>query len=261
MKTSQWLQVTVLATASFFTVATLSPSNAATFDSVEINPNNFIAVSAPFGNNQHQLLILEQISNQQRCWNESGSNPVSVEPLLLNFDFTGICSRSTDSNGYSIRMNGQDLGLDYLLRIVERDGELVLVGTPRVNPNAPEIEIGRTQGLSNGFEKIFLNPGWRFTRRIYQGRALGHIYLTNDGAAPYPQESNTTAQPLPLRRQPLPPRAQPLPPKPERELIFTKPQAAPMVPEREIPSLGPQPLPSLPTPKSKAPVFVVPTVP
>jgi hypothetical protein len=286
MNTSRWLQVAVLATASFFSVGVFSPTSAATFDSAEVNSNNFIAVAAPFGNNQHQLLIIEQVSNKRPCWSESGSNPVKVEPLLLNFDFTGICGRSTDSNGYSLRMSGQDLGLDYLLRIVERDGDLVLLGTPRVNPQAPEIEIGRTKGITEGFEKIVLNPGWRFTRRTYQGKALGHIYLTSDSAPPVAQQSNTSPQPLPPNNSPLPPITQPLPPSnsplppstqplppitqplppitqplpPERELIFTKPQPGSTTTEGEIPSISPQTLPSLSPSKSTVPTFVVPTI-
>lgn len=251
MNTSRWLQVAVLATASFFSVGALGPTTAATFDSTDVNPNNFIAIAAPFGNNQHQLLIIEQISNRQACWSESGSNPVNVEPLLLKFDFTGICGRSTDSNGYSIRMNGQDLGLEYLLRVVKRDGELVLVGTHRTSRQAPEIEIGTTKGLSDGFEKIFLNPGWRFTRRTYNGKALGHIYLTTDSTAPVATESNTRPQPLPATSQPLP--------APERELIFTRPQVVPTVPPGEIPATRPQTRQSPSTPERQIPVFVVPT--
>jgi hypothetical protein len=53
---------------------------------------------------------LEQIPGKQKCWSESGSNPVMIDPLLLNFDFTGICRRATDSNGYSIRLDGRISG-------------------------------------------------------------------------------------------------------------------------------------------------------
>lgn len=272
MNTTRWLQVALLATASFFSIGTLSPTTAATFDTAEVNANNFIAIAAPYGNNQHQLLLIEQVSNRKACWSENGSNPVSVEPLLLNFDFTGICGRTTDSNGYSIRMNGQDLGLDYLLRIIERDGELVLVGSHRINRQAPDIEIGTTKGKSNGFKKIFLNPGWRLTRRTYQGKALGHIYLTSDSTAPATQPLPPLSQPLPSTTQPLPPLTQPLPPRtqplppvtqpipaPERELIFTKPQSGLTVPGGQTPATSPQTLPSLPSSKTMEPAFVVPT--
>jgi N-acetylmuramoyl-L-alanine amidase len=256
MNTSQWLRVTLLTFASFFTVGALSPTTASTFDSQEVDSSKFIAIAAPFGENKHQLLLIEQISDKQACWSESGSNPVSVEPLLLNFDFTGICDRKTDSNGYSLRMNGQDLGLDYILRLVERNGELVLVGSHRVDRTAPDIEIGRTRGHTDGFEKIFLDTGWRLTRRTYQGKKLGHIYLTSDSSAPA-----TT----PVTQQSSP-SAQPQPQEPERELIFTSPQAEPTAPQSEptapaveVPTTPPQTQPSPSTPERQIPVFVVPT--
>jgi N-acetylmuramoyl-L-alanine amidase len=261
MNTLRWLQVAVLTTASFLSVGALNPTTAATFDNIELDQNNLIAVAAPYGENKNQLLIIEQISNKQPCWSENGSNPVSVEPLLLNFNFTGICDRKTDSNGYSIRMNGEDMGLQYLIRLVERNGELVLVGTHRTDRKAPEIEIGRTMGLGDGFEKIFLNPGWRFTKRTYQGKTLGHVYLTNDSATPYTQEPN----PNPSNPQALPPSPQPLPSdpisEPVRELIFTKPQAGTTPPGVGTPATRPQPLPPAPTQDSGTPVFVVPTTP
>lgn len=164
---------------------------AATFDQQEVDQSSFIAVARPYGNNQYDLLILQQIPQQRQCWSENGSKLVKVEPLLLNFDFTGSCERSTDSNGYSVRIDGQDYGLNYLLRIVKRKGELVLVATNRVNPSQKEIVIGRTYGMAEGFLKIYLNPGWRFTKRSYQGQILGHVYLTGDTQAMIPEESSS----------------------------------------------------------------------
>ncbi|HHP7244144.1 MAG TPA: DUF3747 domain-containing protein, partial [Elainellaceae cyanobacterium] len=149
----------------------------------------------------HQLLILEQISDTRSCWREMGDNPTRVEPLLLNFDFTGICGRSTDSNGYSIRIAGEDLGLDYSLRIVNRDGTLVLLGAP-FNRQGRSFEIGRADGVASDYVKITLNPEWRFTKRTYNGRTLGHVYLTRD-----------TPLPPPETEQPAPP--EPAPPEPE----------------------------------------------
>jgi N-acetylmuramoyl-L-alanine amidase len=242
MKHLRWLNVGVLTTAFLLTVGGSNSLKAGTFDSQEVNSDKFIAVAAPFGDNKYQLLIIEQRSNQRPCWQEVGSNPAIVDPLLLNFDFTGICGRSTDSNGYSIRMQGQDLGLDYLLRVVERDGELVLIGTNRMNRQAPTVEIGRTQGLSNGnFLKIELDPGWRFTRRAYQGRALGHIYLTSDTGVP--------ATPAVSSPNPVTPAVQePAPAETEREFIFTKPSEentppAVTVPTLDNPATNPQTLP------------------
>lgn len=265
MKISQWLQVTLLSTASLLTVGAFSPSNASTFGNTEVNADNFVAVAAPFGSNQHQLLIIEQISNRRACWRENGSNPVIVDPLLLNFDFTGICGRSLDSNGYSIRINGQDLGLDYMLRLIERDGELLLLGTPIKERNAPEIEIGKTRGMNNGFHKIFLNPGWRLTRRTYQGRRLGHIYLTNDSTQPVQTSHQGTSTELKISPRTLPATsAREIPPPdfaeellippPQRELIFTKPQVEPSAVGKEWSDNNSQTIPLL-VPEREIPVF------
>lgn len=254
MHTSRWLQLALFAIAPCLTVGALSPTIAATFDSTEVNSDNFVAIAAPYGSNNHQLLILEQLSNRQACWRENGSNPGSVDPLLLNFDFTGICGRSTDSNGYSIRASGQDLGLEYILRVVERNGDLVLVGTHRRNRRMPEIEIGRTRGISTGNNKIFLNSGWRFTKRTYQGRALGHIYLTSDSVMPPVNAATNPALPQPIQPQPRPSQTtQPQPTAPIRELVFTKPQAEPTPSSREQSATRSQPLPPSPIPRSTTP--------
>jgi Protein of unknown function (DUF3747) len=127
----------------------------------------------------HQLLIVEQLNDGRPCWREHSSNPTLVDPLLLEFDFTGICGRSADSNAYSIRLAGEDLGRQYSLRIVERQGDLVLVALTREDPFHP-IEIGRTRGTTENFSRIDLQPGWRLTRRMYNGESLGHLYLTNE---------------------------------------------------------------------------------
>ncbi|NEO81007.1 DUF3747 domain-containing protein [Moorena sp. SIO4G3] len=227
MNTSPWLAATAITTASCLTLGAINPAAANTFGNIEVNENNFIAVAAPFGYNQYQLLVIEQIANWQACWRERGTNPVVVEPLLLNFDFTGICGRSTDSNGYSMRVDSQDFGLEYMLRVVKRNGELVLVGTHRIDRNAPDIELGRTRGLANGFLKIFLDPGWRFTKRMYQGKQLGHIYLT------YGAIANTVAPQWTSSPQPSPP-------TPSREYIFTKPQAQPKTSGERFPDTSPQ---------------------
>ena len=175
-----------LATLASVAFPSLTPFNtsvqASTFEEQAIQQDNVVAVARPYGQGKYDLLIIEQIPDKQACWSESSSNPVLVEPLLLKFDFTGICRRATDSNGYSIRVDGNDLGLDYLLRLVPRHGELVLVGTPR-GGNYQEIVVGSTKGLASGFMKVILNPGWQFSKRAYQGKILGHFYLSGSQAA------------------------------------------------------------------------------
>ncbi|AOY81603.1 DUF3747 domain-containing protein [Moorena producens JHB] len=191
---------TVALATAFSAISLGNQTSAATFEQKQVEQGNFIAVAQPFGANSHQLLIIEQKSNKRACWSESGTNPVIVDPLLLNFDFTGICGRSTDSNGYSMRMAGEDLGLDYILSIVERNGELLLVGKHRLDRKAPEVIIGRTGGISQGFMKIFLQPGWEFAKRMFNGKELGHVYLATN--TPLGNTGSTDPSDLP----PLPPR-------------------------------------------------------
>jgi len=178
------LRGAALAAAVIGVISAFSPVSAATFSQKEVEQDKFIAIAAPLGSGDHQLLILEQQSEKQACWSESGTSPVVVEPLLLQFDFTGICGRSTDSNGYSIRMADQDLGLHYRLSLVKRDGDLVLVGISSRDRHLPPVEIGRTHGTHSGFSKIILQPGWRFTKRTFEGKTLGHVYLSSNLAPP-----------------------------------------------------------------------------
>ena len=238
MKTSRSLFSAALTTATLFNVGVSLPTIAGTFEASEVEQNRFIAVAAPFGvdKKNYQLLILEQITNKQACWSESGSDPVVIDPLLLNFDFSGICGRSIDSNGYSIRLGDQDLGTDYLLRVVQRNDELVLVGTPIKDRKASEIVVGRTHGMSDGFQKIILDPGWHLTRRTYNGQQLGHLYLTGDVAA--------LGTPQPGSPPPATTATPPLQEPPKRELIFTPPTEATATPSSPRNTLPPLPLPA-----------------
>lgn len=184
MKNFLPLSIAALASTTLATISTLSIATAADFGQLEVEQNKFVALAVPHTGGSPQLVILEQISNSQQCWKESGTSPVTVDALLLNFDFTGICGRSTDTNGYSIRMASQDIGLLYKLKIIKNNNEFMLVGVSNTDPNAPAIEIGRTHGIGSGLTKIDLKPGWRFTKRTYNGKTLGHIYLTSDQASP-----------------------------------------------------------------------------
>lgn len=160
--------------------ATAQNAEAVAFDQKEIDQNRVIAVAVPLAqSNRYNLLILEQLSNARLCWQAKDGAPGVIEPLLLQFDFTNICGRSTDSNGYSIRIAGQDRGIDYRLSIVNQGDHLSLLGVPQKSGD-PVIEVARTEALGSGLLKLTLNPEWRFTRRSYQGKVLGHIYLTRD---------------------------------------------------------------------------------
>lgn len=176
--------VSTLATTLAAVVGSLVASPAAVgfeFGQQPIDEDLAVAMATPVSNGDfYRLVILEQVPNQRRCWAEEGSAPVRIDPLLLNFNFEGACDRKTDSNGYSIRVNDQDLSLDYRLDISRRQGELVLFASSIRDRSATTVEIGRTQGLADGSLKIHLNPGWRMAYRTYNGQVLGHIYLSHD---------------------------------------------------------------------------------
>jgi N-acetylmuramoyl-L-alanine amidase len=181
MKVRLSLALTALITLGMGSLEFLSRAKASTFQEQAIDQTKMVAIARPYGGNKYDLLVLEQIPGKKQCWSESGANPVMIDPLLLQFDFTGICRRATDSNGYSIRLDGQDFGLDYILRVVERGGELVLVGTPR-DSRKQELVVGRTRGMQQGFMKIILEPGWQFSRRAFEGKGLGHFYFSGKEA-------------------------------------------------------------------------------
>lgn len=157
---------------------------AATFGQTAVAQDKFVAVAVPRDGGYYNLLILEQISSRKPCWKEHGASPTEIEPLLLNFDFTGICGRSTDSNGYSIRQAGKDLGLDYRLTLQRQGDELFLLGMPNSRSSGQPMEIGSTRGMGSGLLKIHLNPGWQFAKRTYKGKTLGHIYLNTNQSQP-----------------------------------------------------------------------------
>lgn len=158
------------------------------FTEEEIDSQSAIAVAIPFGYKEYKLEIIEQIPNQRQCWSESGTAPVMVDLLLLNFDHTDTCRRIKDSNGYSIRLDGNDDKSSlYLINVVERNGELQLVAKHE-NPDLPELIVGRSNGLAEGALKINLDPGWEITKRNYQGETLGHVYLSGDSIAVKPGE-------------------------------------------------------------------------
>ncbi|MCZ8068131.1 MAG: DUF3747 domain-containing protein [Microcystis sp.] len=256
-----------------------TPSQATLFEQREVNQEDFIAIARPYGNGKYDLLILQQIPGKRQCWAVNGREPTIVQPLLLDFDFTGSCERATDSNGYSLRIQGKDYGLEYLLRIVQRNGELVLVGTPR-NPRQSEVIIGRTKGLGSGLIQIYLIDGWRFTKRSLAGQNLSHIYLTADSPSfnPPPEllaGTQSSIPPTPPPREsvkaetPVNPSANPE----VREYTFTaaetavesNPQPAVNNPAPE-PNLTPQPtvtsnLPPLTPPNSQNSNAIVPPPP
>jgi hypothetical protein len=201
------LKIATFALASLSYVIPFKPIQATTFEETQVDQSQFVAVVQPYGDNKYNLIVVEQIQGKQACWNESGANPVSVDLLLMNFDFSGHCRRSTDANGYSIRYNGQDLGLNYILSIVENNGELQLIGINRVDRTQPNLVVGTTKGIMGQPMRIELNPGWNFSKRTYEGKVLGHVYFSySDGDIPTaettPQNQTVSTPNTPQSNQP-----------------------------------------------------------
>ncbi|WP_404784940.1 DUF3747 domain-containing protein [Altericista sp. CCNU0014] len=180
------------------------PSQAVTFSQVEVDQSKFVAVAVPRASGYYTLLVLEQRSNKKPCWRESSSSPTRIDPLLLNFNFTGICGRSTDSNGYSIRAAGRDLGMSYQLSLQKQKNDLLLLGVPSRSGKGKGkvIELGRTHGIRSGFLKIKLKDGWRFAKRTYGGKTLGHIYFSRDTAPAARVASRPEQKPSKTPKQP-----------------------------------------------------------
>lgn len=254
-----------------------APTQAANFSHQEVDPTRFAAIAAPIGpGTNHKLLILEQLT-QRPCWREVGAAPTVIQLAMMDYsDFTGICSRSVDSNGFSVRMGSQDLALHYSLRIEHRPNDLVLVAYPTRDRQAPTLEIGRTYGNTKSFAKIQLAPGWRLTRRTYNGQPLGHLYLTHDQplrAGGTPQPANSLAPlPLPSVQAPLLIRpdagnvvVQPISYRPQSRVgTIVVPVIEPTAPASPIPpglSPSPTPLPSMPWSNSAQYRVVVPVQP
>ncbi|MFM7754771.1 MAG: DUF3747 domain-containing protein [Cyanobium sp.] len=148
------------------------------FQTAELNQQNFVLVTAPIGDGtKAQLNIYEQLNNRRPCFATQGSQPAQVNPLLTTFDFTGICGRFLDTNGYSVRVGGTDLAPTYRLTVIRRPDDNVLLAVPTTPGAGPEMVVARTQGAGDGFLQLVLEPGWELKRRAYNGRNLGHVYL------------------------------------------------------------------------------------
>lgn len=257
-----WQGALLVAAVGVISTGHASSVLAVQFDQTEISEQNrLIVIAAPLGTQggNHRLLILEQLNDRRLCWEEAGSNPTLVNPLLLEFDFTGICGRGTDSNSYSVRVAGQDLAGRYNLRIVRKNNDLVLIGFSLVDKEIGFFEIGRTNGITEGFAKINLDPGWRLARRSFQGKNVGHIYLVNDQSLAEVAKKAVplqTVAPLPQTAPLQPGLPSPTPsPVPSPVVMPAQPPSIEFAPPSPQPSSYPISVPPIPPvePASSAP--------
>ena len=232
------LTTTVLATSAIASTRAM----AQTYGQQAISDDRVVAIAEPVSNGRfYRLLILEQLSDQRDCFAEQSGSPTVVDPLLLDFDFSGICGRSSDSNGYSIRIGDEDLSRRYRLQVTRRGEELVLVALPGALPgrggDLPVLELGRSNGVANDFVKLTLDPGWSMARRTLNGSAQGHIYLSNDSSL------ETVIAEAGGARRPI--AARPTPATPE-------PATPPVLSGGSLPSPTRPSSPSLPSPRPGA---------
>ncbi len=188
--------LTVLATT--LVTAVPAPVRAsALFAAAEVDQQNFLMVAAPIGTRgeKAQLNIYEQLKPVRPCFEVGEGLPSPVNPLLATFDFTGICNRYIDANGYSVRVGGQDLATSYRLMVTRSGGDMLLLAFPTKAGAGPEMVVARTRGSAPGFLKLHLEPGWRLMRRQFGGRNLGHLYVYADS---WPGTAATAAQPAPI---------------------------------------------------------------
>ena len=167
-------------------VATALPQAAkaqgSVFTAADVDESQFVMVSAPIGKGESsQLNIYEQRTTARPCFAVSGASPAVVDPLLASFDFTGICNRYIDGNGYSLRIGGDDLGTRYRLSVVKTGSDIELLAVPTRDPSRPIMVVASSGGPGNGFLKLNLEPGWKLMRRQYGKRTLGHLYVYRDG--------------------------------------------------------------------------------
>lgn len=169
---------------AIFTLGTAPPSQAqkqSLFATAEVDPQRFVLVAAPIGKGERaQLNIYEQIKDTQACYAVGEGRPAVVDPLLATFDFTGICGRYLDANGYSVRIGGSDLAPVYRLSVVRVNDDNLLLAVPTRSGVGPEMVVARTQGPGTDYLRLVLEPGWQLMRRAYNGRNLGHLYFYRD---------------------------------------------------------------------------------
>ena len=204
------------------------------FTSQPLDASRFAVLARPVGTRSWNLLVLEQIRPQPLCWEQRPDG--LTEPTLNRFDFTGICNRYLDSNGYSLRIGDQDLASRYRLQLRQSGAELRLEASTA--SEATVLVVGRGQVPmrdKDGFVALTLEPGWDLRRRSFNAQTLNHIYFANPIPLPLLLAAAngglaTTAQP-PMAPPPLP--AEPTTGTGRSQLLAQGPIRLPVIPFRE----------------------------
>jgi len=148
------------------------------FDSQPLEQERFAVLAQAVGRDRWKLLVLEQVQSKPLCWETRRDGLVT--PSLNSFDFTGICSRYLDSNGYSLRTGGSDMASSFRLRLdTDQQGLRLSAMDPDRGVPIVVARAKRPQRDRNAFVKLQLEPGWSLERRAYQGRTLSHVYFAH----------------------------------------------------------------------------------
>jgi len=155
-----------------------SQAAAGVFQSQPLEQERLAILGQPVGSQGWKLLVLEQLKPAPKCWEERRDG--LIDPALNRFNFSGICSRYLDSNGYSLRVGDDDVSPRYRLRLESQGNTLVLLAMSGSHPT--ELVVGRGAiplRDRSGFVALKLEPGWQLERRMYGERSLSHVYFAN----------------------------------------------------------------------------------
>ena len=155
-----------------------SQAAAGVFQSQPLEQERLAVLGQPVGSQGWKLLVWEQLKPAPKCWEERRDG--LIDPALNRFNFSGICSRYLDSNGYSLRVGDDDVSPRYRLRLESQGNTLVLLAMSGSHPT--ELVVGRGAiplRDRSGFVALKLEPGWQLERRMYGERSLSHVYFAN----------------------------------------------------------------------------------
>ncbi|MFN9644334.1 MAG: DUF3747 domain-containing protein [Cyanobacteriota bacterium] len=148
------------------------------FGSASVESARFAVLARPVGDDDWTLVVLEQLRARPFCWTPRPDG--LVDPSLNRFDYTGICGRFIDSNGYSLRMGDVDYSHAYRLRVQPQRAELLLLASTA--SRGAELLVGRgpvPRRDRDLFVSLKLEPGWELRRRTFGDRSLNHVYFSN----------------------------------------------------------------------------------
>ncbi len=148
------------------------------FSSQPIDASRFAVLGKPVGEADWSLVVLEQVQPRPLCWEARPDG--LIDAALNRFDFTGICNRYIDSNGYSLRVSDEDLASSYRLRLRQVGQELQLQAMSPLETTT--LLLGRGSVIRrdrDGFVAITLEPDWQLNRRVFGQKSLSHVYFAS----------------------------------------------------------------------------------